>query len=855
MLRVMLASASALPFMIDSTAYAADPSSAQALAAGQAATAEQPAESAPPTATQPPASPAAETLQSGEIVVTARKREERLIRVPVAVSTVSAADITRNNANDLAKIGELTPTVIVGAYKANSGGSIAIRGISSSANQYGFESAVAVSIDGIQMSNGRLATLGFFDIAQVEVLKGPQTLFFGKNSPAGVISILSAMPTSRLQVSGRVAYEFVADEALAETAISGPITPSLKGRVALRYRDMKGWMYNDAKSIANPFFTAAQPADAALYPGASRRRIGDGDLLGRLTLQFDPAPNFDAVLKVFGGRAYDQGNGQVAQNIGYCADNHPRVFGIADPYGECRLDNHTANGDIPPAVAASSPKYVWSDGRNRGRTDALVNSLALNWTPGVIKLTSVTGYTYLRNKSASGFDQTSYTAIYFPELSRQTAFSQELRALTQFDGPLNVMVGAYYQSTRDFLYNENWLGSTFVDGRYGNYGKVSRLNGTAESLFGQIIWQVAPALEVDVGGRFSHETKKVRTHNVFGTTSAFGNFNTANVVFATSTDQTPGVLAGKFSDSNFSPEATISWHPDDNSTIYASYKTGFKSGGFGLTSPLTPGSTIGDIDFGSETVTGFEGGAKGEFFDRRLRVTGSAFAYRFKNLQVNNLDAVSYRTIISNAGALKQRGFDVDVNYRASRALTLRSAIAFVSNRFENYTGPCYSYLIPASAALTAAAPEHCSFALNPDGSRVLVGGRPVIQQVFDGRTPARSPKWTGNAGFDFSVPTGSGLRLVLTGDTFYSSSYYAADNLAESSRQSAFWRFNASATLAASDDRWSVSLIGRNLTNKYYLLYATDRSGGSSVPLQPGEQRGIAARGREIALQATIKY
>lgn len=855
MLRMMLASASALPFMISSTAYAADHSSTEATQPAQSSTSPHSAETPPPTAVQPPATPGAESPQSGEIVVTARKREERLIRVPVAVSTVSAADITRNNANDLSKIGELVPSVIVGAYKANSGGSIAIRGISSSANQYGFESDVAVSIDGIQMSNGRLATLGFFDIAQVEVLKGPQTLFFGKNSPAGVISLLSAMPTDRLQVSGRLAYEFVADEVLAETEISGPIAPALKGRIALRYRDMKGWMYNDAQPIRNPFFTAAQPAGAALYPGASSRRIGDGDILGRVTLQYDPASNFDAVLRVFGGRAYDQGNGQVAQNIGYCADNHPRVFGIADPYGECRLDNHTANSDIPPAVAASSPNYVWSDGRNRGRTDALVNSLSMNWTPGLVKLTSVTGYTYLRNKSASGFDQTSYSAIYFPELSRQTAFSEELRALTQLSGPINFMAGAYYQSTHDYLYNENWLGSTFVNGRYGNYGKVSRLNGTAESVFGQIIWQALPSVEIDAGGRFSHEKKVVSTHNVFGTSTAYGNFATANVIFATSTDQTPGVLAGKYTDSNFSPEATISWHPDNNSTVYASYKTGFKSGGFGLTSPLTPSSTIGDIDFNSETVEGFEAGAKAEFFNRRLRVTGSAFAYRFKNLQVNNLDAVTYRTIITNAGALRQRGVDLDANFRASRALTLRSAISYVNNRFENYTGPCYSYLIPASVALTAAAPKHCSFALHPDGSRVLVGGRPVLEQVFDGRTPARSPRWTGNAGFDFNVPMRSSLRLVFTGDAYYSSSYYGADNLAESSRQGAFWRFNASATLAHPDDRWSVSLIGRNLTNKYYLLYATDRSGGSSVPLQPGEQRGIAARGREIALQATFKY
>ena len=99
----------------------------------------------------------------------------------MVVSVVTDDEIARSNATDLVKIAELTPTVIVGAYKSNGGGSLAIRGISSPANQACFEQAVSVAIDGVQTSDGRIAQLGFFDVDQVEILKGPQALFFGKN--------------------------------------------------------------------------------------------------------------------------------------------------------------------------------------------------------------------------------------------------------------------------------------------------------------------------------------------------------------------------------------------------------------------------------------------------------------------------------------------------------------------------------------------------------------------------------------------------------------------------------------------------------------------------------------------------
>ena len=90
---------------------------------------------------------------------------------------------------------------------------------------------------------------------------------------------------------------------------------------------------------------------------------------------------------------------------------------------------------------------------------------------------------------------------------------------------------------------------------------------------------------------------------------------------------------------------------------------------------------------------------------------------------------------------------------------------------------------------------------------------------------------------------------------TFYSSSYFASDSFAPASRQNDFWRFNASARIGDPDGRWSLSLVGRNLTNKYYLLFAGDRTGGTSVPLTQGEQRGVVARGREVLLQASFRY
>ncbi|MEL0212715.1 MAG: TonB-dependent receptor plug domain-containing protein, partial [Novosphingobium sp.] len=491
----------------------------------------------------------------GDIVVTARRRSETLNNVPVVVSVLGPAQIANNNATDLAKIGELTPTVIVGAYKSAGGGSIAIRGISSPANQAGFEQAVSVAIDGVQTSDGRVAQLGIFDIAQVEVLKGPQALLFGKNNTAGVISITTADPTDQLEVSGRASYEFVGDEVTAEAAISGPLTDTFGARLAVRYRNLDGWLRNTAQPIANPFYRAATgaPAGAAQLPGASDTRPGDEEFLFRLTLKGEPSDTFTFRSKTFFAHNKDASPGAATQNIGPCPTGIPRMYGVADPVGDCVPDNRTTIGDLPAAVSMTL-RGGTADGSPYGKLTAITQSFDLGWEIGGVTLDSTTGYNYTKYEFYSGFDQTSYSQLAFYNLQRNEQFSQELRATSSFEGPINFMIGGFYQTSKLTDQNDTKLNDgnfNAASGRFATYQDQNSLTGRTLSAFAQLIFKPVETIELAGGARYTDERKRYSKRNLYG----IGTFNTLNTVYPGS-DQV-GALQGRFHDSNLSPEATL----------------------------------------------------------------------------------------------------------------------------------------------------------------------------------------------------------------------------------------------------------------------------------------------------------
>lgn len=767
--------------------------------AGAAFAQEQaPDQSSPPEATSDDA-----------IVVTARLREESLLEVPVAVTALSKSDLERYGAASLNAIAQQTPNIIINKSSSGGGGQITLRGISTAAGQAGFDQAVSVNIDGIQTSRGRVITQGFFDLQQVEVLKGPQALFFGRNSPAGVISLTSAGPTNAFEGYVRAGYEFNADEAYGEAAVSGPLSDTFGLRLALRARNLKGWMRNQSVAQPTPFNT----------PGASDRRAGEREIIGRVTAKWQPTDNFTATLKILGSDYNDDGPSAGNIQIISCGSALlPEVTfsgnRFSDPTGDCRRDSRNSSGDQRAVVAANWPVAAENGGVNFGRYRSFTGSLNLDWRFDNLRVTSVTGLFATRAASLDSYDGVTYAQIAAAERDRYRQLSQELRIQSDFDGPINFMVGGFYSDVNHHFFNASRIAPVPVDaatGKYHSWEKPSQSLGETYSLFGQVRYTIGD-VEIAGGARYTHEKKDSRIENTYVHPLLRAALSLRR-------------FDDHFRDNNVSPEATIAWHPAPDTTIYAAYKTGYKSGGLGLSAVLTTAITsVETINYDPERVKGFELGAKGEFLDRKLRAELTVYRYRFADLQVNSFDPATASFTIQNAASLKQFGVEGQVVVRPTDELQLRGSLSYNRNRFGQYIGQCY-------AQQTAA--QGCT----------------PLGQSFAGRAPARSPDWSGSAGATYTVNLGS-AKLGLTGDAFYTDGYFGAETQSPGSYQPSFWRFDASARVQFDDNRYELALIGRNLSNERYVLSSSDKPGTST-----GQQYGTISRPREIILQATTRF
>lgn len=240
------------------------------------------------------AEPAARASE-GDIIVTARRGNETLIDVPVQVNVVTAERLSMARADDLAKIAENIPFVTIVRLSSGNGGGITVRGIGNFGVDVGTGQSVVMNFDNVFIGRPRIVTQSMFDIQQVEVLKGPQALYFGKNSPAGVVSIKSADPARELQFVGKAGYEFTADQQYYEGALSAPLRDNLRVRVAGRFDKMKGYLRNIAQPIVSPAgsTTAGELSPGTVYPRSPQERNWGT----RVTVVWEPISGLTARLK------------------------------------------------------------------------------------------------------------------------------------------------------------------------------------------------------------------------------------------------------------------------------------------------------------------------------------------------------------------------------------------------------------------------------------------------------------------------------------------------------------------------------------------------------------------------------
>jgi outer membrane receptor protein involved in Fe transport len=747
------------------------------------------------------------------ITVTARKRTESLLDVPVAVVAISKTALQNNAANDFQKIAELAPQVIIGRSPSNTGAVITIRGISSGTVDSGIDQSVAFDIDGVALSRGRILQSAQFDMQQVQILQGPQALFFGKNSPAGVISIQSVDPTDRLEAFVKAGYEFKAKEKYVEAAVSGPIARNLKARLAFRYDAMDGWIKNIAVPIANPF----QPSGP--YRGAVQgdtQPMGH-DLTGRLTLLWEPTDDFDAKFKLTMGS--ERQNTTSGASETYCINGQtvPVILGVPQPHGDCVANMVVAQNGMPAAFAVNYPNG--NGGVPFLRSDLGLASLTLNKKFGDMTLTSTTGYYDQFFKGSYVADYAEISQIYGGEGERFRQINEELRLSTDFSGPINAMVGAYYEHSNRRFYNAPSVLFTY-DPAAGNYASLllsSKNKNDSYSVFGQLRWKILPNLELAGGARFTHDTKN----------TALVNLQT-NLASGTGRAAYPQgqILNVHYASNNVSPEATLTWKPRSDQTLYAAYKTGYKAGG--ISSPVTfpATTTAANAKFGPEKTNGFELGYKADLFANKVRVDLVAYRYNYNGLQVSALDQVTFKLSLLNAAKARTTGVTGTFEWMATDRLSFSGNLGWNRARYLSFrNAQCYT-------GQTAA--QGC------------VGG----EQDLSGKPLNRAPNVTFKLGADYKADLAPGWLADLSISGAYTSSYQAHTQYAPGGVQPSYWLLNAAVHISPENEKYRLSLIGRNLTNSYPKVYVSQQALGA-----PTQYFGIFNRPRELLIEASYRF
>jgi iron complex outermembrane receptor protein len=774
--------------------------------------------------------PAAEPEALQEIVVSARQRSERMLDVPVAVTAVNPDEIRQYNLTSVANIKIVAPQISLDRGFTGSGTSISMRGVSSSSLDAGVEQSVLLVFDGMAMSRGRILNDALFDVQGIEVLKGPQALFFGKNSPGGVVSVKSADPTDTLTGYARVGYEVTTNkDRSVEAAISGPITSGLGFRLAGLASKSDGYIRNQDTGVPDLIRTAA--SGSTFVPPAQSKLGAEEKQALRLTLKYDGSDQFDANLKVLLSRYRGQSL-QSFDEVMACPAGRTRpitVGGIVDPNGDCKLDDRSSQGWLSPTIINSWPEVRKNDdGRPFTKNDSVMPTLTMNYKLGFGTLTSVTGYYDYDYVSQGNADATSYSYFWSYSDEKNKSYYQELRAVSTFDSMFNVAAGGHYEFNDRTLFVGGANGPNLLDpatGRYNLYDNEQHNKSHANSVFAQLIVKFAPDWELTAGGRSTRESKSLYSFNKY--------VNPNGVGVAAYLPQGK-VIAGSKKENNFSPEGTLTWHPTQQVMVYGAYKTGYLSGGFSNPGTLSSISTLQTLSFNAEKTKGFEAGVKASLLDHKLSGSLTAFRYKYEGLPLTSLIALSATSVTfvtQNAASTITKGVELEGAYRPVAGLTLRGTASFNEAYFEEFdSAQCYTGQTVAQGC--AAAP-----------------GTTAKVQNLSGAPLYRAPKWLITAGPVYEFPVASNLHVTLNGDLRYTSGYYTGLNLNPLSYQHSFTTVNAGARLGTDDDKWSLAVIGRNLSNRRYGTLGVDKPGGA------GEVYTVAGEPRVVLLQVEGRF
>jgi iron complex outermembrane recepter protein len=576
-----------------------------------------------------------ETSATGleEVIVSARRRDEASIDVPVAINVFSAKDIESAGIQRPQDFVDLTPNMTMVQTQNQGTSFVTVRGISQARNS---EPSVAVLIDGVAMANPSQFNQELVDIESIQVLKGPQGGIYGRNAIGGAILINSRQPTEEFEGRVTAGYDSGPGYKVGGT-LSGPISDTLRYRVTASYLDTDGY-------IDNPYLgEEADPYE---------------DLSTRALLVWQPNENFTADLR------------------GYLSNVSTQAlyFNITESVNDTHL-----------------PVRVNNPGVND--RDIYGGSLKLDWRSSLGTLTSVTAYDKL-SEILTG-DQFNFLPIpesvlfqFFGADQAQHQFldveavSQELRLTSPSDQRVRWIVGAYGIWTDRFISTGNVLdlGSGVVPEVHRTplpqFTGVSCLptciqfsyladsqDNVAYAVFADLSFDITSKLEGSVALRYDKDERENTTETPTG--------------FLPTTDATTGEVR-KHSWDEVQPKVTLRYKPSDYSSIYVGYSRGFRSGGFNQTG--VGAANIAGVDdlFDKETADTYEAGVKAELLDRRLSTNFSIYYTKDNGAYFFVFDPNTSTQNLGNLGDVDYKGAELELQAR-------------VTDGFDAYLGVGYT--------------------------------------------------------------------------------------------------------------------------------------------------------------------
>lgn len=784
---------------------------------------------------------------SGEIVVSARKRDETLLSVPVAVAAVNAEQLSSRGITNLEGVARTIPGLILAeAAGSHQGGALALRGIGATdGNTFG-DQAVGFYIDGVMVARSSPRKMSEIDLQQIEVLKGPQALYYGKNSPAGVIVIRTADPGDRFEAGGKIGYEFNAKEIRGEAFVSSPLTDSLGIRVAVGASDMKGW----TKNVATP---------GTIYSPTDRTSPSAKEFNSRLTLKYDDGGPFSARFKFAYG---------YVKNDGFAANSQlvscPRGFSQEGPLGadDCRPDDVTVRSNLGTRYATGGvntvtgalipPNPYFGDGIPFARHHQYLSGLELSFdVSDDMTFKSTTGFYKINMDSVDDYYNNDPTFPFNPLAGEAGVggflgsvvdldireISQELRLESSFDGPFNFMIGGYAQKQRVEQINIAAVNAVNPINLFAPARAVQK--GEAYSAFASGTFDISDQIELSGGVRYSYEKKRAFYYRLLDGRLPAAQGGAAYLAG----DLVPTVRPRRSFD-NFSPEVMLTYRPNSNLTLYGGWKRGFLSGGFNAASGGNTVAVLPDRSYDEQTVEGFEGGIKGQFLDGAVRANLAVFSYKIDGLQTSRIDPVSVANDIRNAATARSKGVEFDLTWRTLLdGLSLNGGVAYNRARYLEYNdGPCYGGQRIA---------EGCNLGFN--------AARGVYtQQDLSGQPLVRAPEWGVALGANYETEIGNGDKIGLNVAGNYSSKIFTDSANSPGGVQKGYWLLDASARYETAGGI-ELAIIGRNLTNTYYFQRSADvplggTPSGTATSIRPDTTASVS-RGREIWVRAGFKF